>query len=177
MHGDSPRALFLAVPLIVFGAIAVGCDERPPHDASADGSSEVPVSTADRCEERKSPFEQISCFVRVAQETRDPEVCTDATSLGVRLQCFAILAERMDQLELCNRITGVSSDEVQLRDLCISDVAVLRLAPEFCAGLVTPGFRDSCYLKIFRKNGDAALCERIEDPGLRSACDGEPVYQ
>ena len=176
MHQKLSKALLPVVLLMVFGGGWAGCGDRS-HDAASSnrGSSEVGSTRSDRCEENENPFEQISCYVRVAEEAQDPEVCAEAVDSGVRLQCFAILAERMDRLELCDRITGASPDELNLKDLCVSDVALVRLEPELCARLKSQGLRDSCYMKIFRKNKDATLCERIRDIGLKSLCEAEPV--
>jgi len=42
--------------------------------------------------------------------------------------------------------------------------------------IVTDGVRDGCYLQVSEQTNDPTLCERIADPGLKSACTGTPVY-
>ncbi len=128
------------------------------------------------CNDKKDVFKQLSCFVSSAVEMNSAEICTPADHEGVRLQCYAIYAEKKNDPDICELITASSNEHIELRSLCLSDVAVKRADDAMCDRVQTDGIRDGCYLKIFNKTNNAELCSRIIDPGIFSLCSGKPVY-
>ena len=120
-------------------------------------------------------LDRIMCFADLASEAGDRSRCDAAVEEGVRFQCYAIFAERAGDPEACRAIPPRSEEHVDLRDVCLADVAPVIESPELCKEIVAPGLSDSCYLNVFRKTGDPGLCDMIEDPGLKSLCTGEPV--
>jgi hypothetical protein len=160
--------------VIVVVAILLSCAGCAPTE-DPEPSPQVLMEALGQCEDVKSVFERIECFVALATDKDDPSVCGHSSHEGVKYQCYAILAERRGSRELCNMIPPRSRDYVELSDICISDVAKKTLSPLLCEGIQTAGLRDSCYAKIGQESKDKTLCQKIEDPGLRSICSGEPV--
>jgi hypothetical protein len=156
----------VAILLSFVGCAPTEDPERPPQ---------VSTEALGQCEDVKSVFERIECYVTLATDKDDPSVCGHSSHEGVKYQCYAILAERRGNRELCNIIPSRSPDYVELRDICISDVAKKTLSPLLCEGIQTVGLRDSCYAKIGQDSKDTTLCQKIRDPGLRSICSGEPI--
>ncbi len=156
-----------------FFLACLGCapDEKPD---SALGAKHAAVSTA-QCENLENLFKQIDCYATAAIEDADPSVCELASNEGVKYQCYAVVAERLGSVELCDQIPVTSPDHQQLRDVCVSDVAKKTLDDLLCDEIQTVGLRDSCYVKIGQETKNTALCAKIQDPGLRSLCSGDPV--
>jgi hypothetical protein len=127
------------------------------------------------CLEDRDHFEQITCLSELAVAKEDVSICDAATNEGLRYQCYAMVAEKLRDLDICGKIPGDAAGETgQLRDLCVSDVAVNLKDYKLCEGIETPGFRDGCYLQIYQQTDDMSLCEMIQDPGMKSLCTGKP---
>lgn len=159
-----PRAWFALV-----AALAAIC-------ASAPGGEAATEYDASRCLKERPAIKELLCLADIAKRSGEPAVCMLSDHAGVRWQCVAILAEHEKDAGLCRTIPRTDQEHAALRDLCVSDVAEVRVAPALCTEVRAAGLRDSCYLKVVNAGADKALCARIEDPGLKSACTGEPVY-
>ena len=59
------------------------------------------------------------------------------------------------------------------RELCRVHLAIAWKRPELCAGLATANLGDACYLQMVEAGADEALCARIENAIIKSACGGE----
>ncbi len=59
------------------------------------------------------------------------------------------------------------------RELCRAHLAIALNRPELCAGLATPNLGDACYLQMVEAGAEEALCARIENAIIKSACSGE----
>lgn len=146
-------------------------------DTAEQATSRGEASAVERvCSDLENPVDRILCFADRATDESDARRCDDASSDAVRFQCYAVYAERVEDVAPCRDIPGGTEDLQGLRDVCIGDVAGVAGRAELCEEIVTAGLRDSCYLAVFRTTGDGELCGRIEDPGLRSACTDEPAY-
>lgn len=121
-------------------------------------------------------IDQIRCLSDLAARKKDASVCDIASHEGVKYQCYAVAAEKLGDWETCLEIPPGSKEHIELRDICISDVAENDKDSDLCEEIRTRNFRDSCYLKIYQETGEDALCDKISDPGLKSLCTGEPVY-
>jgi hypothetical protein len=127
------------------------------------------------CLENKDLFEQITCLVELAVRENDDTICDAAIHTGVRYQCYAMVAEKLGNLDICGKIpSGVGGETGQLHDLCVSEVAVNLKDYELCQRIKAPGLRDGCYLEIYRQTDDMSLCEMIQDAGMKSLCTGKP---
>jgi hypothetical protein len=127
------------------------------------------------CLEDRDLFEQITCLVELAVHEEDVSICDAATHGGVRYQCYAMVAEKLGNLDICGKIpSGDQGETGQLHDLCVSDVAVNLKDYELCQRIKTPGLRDGCYLQIYQQTDDMSLCEMIQDRGMKSLCTGKP---
>ncbi len=51
-------------------------------------------------------------------------------------------------------------------------LAIAWKRPDLCAGLATPNLADACYLQMVEAGADEALCARIANQVLKSACGG-----
>jgi hypothetical protein len=169
MLNDSPtlgRRLCGAVLSLIFLSLPVVL--LPAQLAGARSSAEECLT--------KGIIEQIGCLSDLAAGEKDASVCDAAAHEGVKYQCYAVAAEKLGHWETCLEIPPKSKEHIELRDVCISDVAENNKDSSLCEEIETRNFRDSCYLKVYRKTGDSALCGKISDPGLKSMCTGEPVY-
>lgn len=166
----------------VLALALAGCNagEQSVPDSAGTASSETaagpagPVAEAD-CSAVSGVLDRIVCYADLASEAGDRSRCDAAAEEGVRFQCYAIFAERTGDPEPCRAIPPRTQEFVDLRDVCLADVAPVIDSPELCEEIVAPGLKDSCYLNVFRETGDPGLCDLIEDPGLKSVCTGEPV--
>ncbi len=120
-------------------------------------------------------LEQIGCFSDLAAKEEDASACDAAEHEGVRYQCYAVAAEKLGDWKACLEIPPKSREHMDLRDVCISDVAEKDENPALCGKIESRNFRDSCFLKVYRRTGDSSLCGRISDPRIKSSCTGEPV--
>ncbi len=59
------------------------------------------------------------------------------------------------------------------RELCRAHLAIAWKRPDLCADLATPNLGDACFLQMVEAGADRALCARIENKTIRSACGGE----
>jgi hypothetical protein len=169
MLNDSPtlgRRLWPAVLSLIFLSLPVIA--LSAQLAWAQGSAEECLT--------QGIIEQIGCLSDLAARKKDASVCGAASHEGVRYQCYAVAAEKLGHWKTCLEIPPKSTEHVELRDVCISDVAENKKDSSLCEKIETGNFRDSCYLKVYQKTGDSALCDKISDPGLKSMCTGEPVY-
>lgn len=129
-----------------------------------------------QCTEKGNVFEQLRCLADQAVARRDVSVCDRSKHVGVKYQCYAIYAEKAEDWEICNRIPPKNKDFIDLRAICISDVAKKMKKEELCGKVTVQGFRDACYLKIAGSTGNKVLCKKILDPGTKSLCTGKPIY-
>jgi hypothetical protein len=151
--------------VLVFAALVISLS-LSPQACAADNASE--------CLE-KGIFKQISCLSDLAASKGRASVCDAAEHEGVKYQCYAVAAEKLGDWKACFEIPAKSREHVELRDVCISDVADKTADSDLCDKIETSNFKDSCYLKVKNKTGDSALCSRISDTGIKSMCTGEPV--
>ena len=121
-------------------------------------------------------YDQVGCFADLAVSRQDIDVCSTAANDGVRNQCYAVAASGLDRLDACNRIEPHSTEHIELRDACISDIALLRHNATLCRQLDSRTLQDSCLFKIYEGTGDTKLCADIADRGLRRLCDETPVF-
>ncbi len=84
----------------------------------------------------------------------------------------ACLASKVptDQLNCLSRAVGPQGVS---RELCRVHLAVAWQQPELCAGLAAPNLGDACYLQMAKAGADEALCARIGNAIIKSACGGE----
>ncbi|MBT8137393.1 MAG: hypothetical protein KJO54_10310 [Gammaproteobacteria bacterium] len=120
-------------------------------------------------------FGQVGCYADLAVSRHDVEACSGAVHDGVRNQCYAVAAGRLDQLDACDRIEPLSPEHIELRDVCISDIALLRRNAALCGRLDTRTLQDTCLFRIYQITGETALCADIADNGLRNLCDDTQV--
>ena len=153
------RALgFAAVLALAMGAVA---------PVAATGSIEACLNT-------KIPTNQLNCLSRLAEARGEVEVCLRAEQPGVRFQCVSLYAEQARDPALCQRIPAEDgASEGVFQETCCAHLAVTLKRPELCAGLATPNLGDACYLQMVEAGADEALCARIENAIIKSACGGE----
>ena len=127
------------------------------------------------CASYKSLLDQVSCYASLAKTTNNLAPCDQAEHKGVRYQCYAIFAEHITSPDICHKIPSYTEEHRSLIDVCLSDVALKAEDPIVCESIIASGIQDSCYLKLYEKSGNKALCEKIDDDGLKSICTGKPV--
>ena len=128
------------------------------------------------CMDKANVFEQIKCLTDRAVELKNVAVCDQSKHVGVKYQCYAIYAERVGNWEICNHIPTDNKDLLDLKSICISDVAKKMMKEELCEKVDVLSFKDGCYMKIAESTGNKILCEKISDPNVKSFCTGEPIY-
>ena len=153
------RALYLFLALLALTLAA-----RPAAAAES----------VEACLASQVPTNQLNCLSRLAEKRGDVEVCLRAEAPGVRFQCVSFYAERARDPALCRKIPAEDSvPEGVFRETCRAHLAIALNRPELCAGLATPNLSDACYLQMVEAGADEALCARIENAIIKSACGGE----
>ena len=126
------------------------------------------------CLANKFPTNQLNCLSQAAQAAGDVKLCLLSDQLAVRFNCVALYAEQARDPALCAFIPAEDSvPPGVLLETCRVGLAVTLNRPELCAGLATPNLGDACYLQMVEAGADAALCARIENAIIKSACGGE----
>ena len=166
------RFIEKAAILALASVLLTACD----RDRSERGSEAAWKDRARDCQQIADLFDRTECYTDLAIEESDASICGDATHEGVRYQCYAIYAERQNDLEACEAIPTDSDEASVLHGACISDVAAIRSDAQLCARVEPESIRDGCYLKIAEATADRELCEKIVDRGLRSLCSGDTVW-
>jgi hypothetical protein len=153
----------LARRLLLFLVLAMGGLE--PAD-----SAEATIA----CLTETFPTKQLRCLSEAAEAAGDPTLCLAAKEPGLRWMCVARVAEAAGVAAHCMVLPveeGVGPQGLG-RELCRVHLAIAWQRPEFCAGLATPNLADACYLQMVEAGADRELCQRIENPTLKSACGG-----
>jgi len=131
----------------------------------------VKGESVEACLASKVPTNQLNCLSRLAEERGDVEVCLRAEAPGVRFQCVSLYAEQARDPALCRKIPAEDSvPEGVFQETCRAHLAIALNRPELCAGLATPNLGDACYLQMVEAGADEALCARIENAIIKSAC-------
>lgn len=130
-----------------------------------------PSILAAECGARESVTERVLCYADGAVAADDVAVCDAADDVRVRDQCYGVFAVRTGHPAACRAIPGSGQRPTSLRQICLSDVAIVSGEAALCGEVADSNLRDTCYLKLRRDSGDPSLCERISEPALRSLCD------
>jgi hypothetical protein len=125
------------------------------------------------CKEIKHVMDRLLCFGDAAKSENDLTICDQAGHEGVRYQCYYIFAMHSQDIKTCDKIPDKNPEMLSLREGCYSDLAS---QPAICEKIKNQGIKDGCYLKLSKKTNNKNLCKKIIDPGLRSACTGQPVF-
>lgn len=129
----------------------------------------------DACAREKFLPAQIKCYLDAAETAGDPGVCEQAEDAAVRFNCLGVFAERTGDPAVCKRIAAEDAESQALRGACIAGVAVANSDVSLCDETTHPSLRDSCILMLVTEKGiDPALCQRIANPALQSACADSP---
>ena len=126
------------------------------------------------CLAEKFLTNQLHCLSEAAQAADDPKLCLLSEQPAVRFNCLSLYAERARDPAICALIPAddISPPGV-LQEICRIALAISLDDPELCAGLTTPNLADACYLQMVEAGADGALCARIENAIIKSACGGE----
>lgn len=141
------------------GLVALVC-LLPPGQAVAAG-----------CDDRDSVTERVLCHAERALEAGAFAPCDSADDVRVRDQCYGVFAVQAGRPEACRAIPGDGRRPSGLRQICLSDVAIVTGDASLCGEVGDMNLRDTCYLKLRRDSGDETLCERISEPALRALCE------
>ncbi len=136
-----------------------------------------PVAAAESveaCLTNKFPTNQLNCLSQAAQEAGDVKLCLLSDQPAVRFNCVSLYAEWARDPAICAVIPAEDSvPEGVFQETCRIGLAITLNRPELCVGLATPNLGDACYLQMVEAGADAALCARIENAVIKSACGGE----
>lgn len=131
----------------------------------------APPLFAAECSDRDSVTGRVSCYAGSAVAADNVEACDAADDVRVRDQCYGVFAVQAGDPAACRAIQGEGQRPAALRQICLSDVAIVSGDANLCGEIGDANLRDTCYLKLHRDTGDARLCERIAEPALRSLCE------
>ncbi len=130
-----------------------------------------PWTFAAECDDRESVTERVLCHAERAVAADEVASCDAAEDVRVRDQCYGVFAVQTGHPGACRAIPGDGQRPASLRQICLSDVAIVSGDHALCGEIGNENLRDTCYLKLRRDSGDATLCERISEPALRALCD------
>lgn len=122
------------------------------------------------CAEREGTTARVLCHADRAVEGGSRSACDRAADARVRDQCYGVYAVRTGDAASCRAITGTGARVAGLRQICLSDVAIVTGEAGLCGELDDAGLRDACFLKLARDGSDPALCDRIEQEVLQRFC-------
>lgn len=133
------------------------------------------AETVEACLASTFPTTQLTCLSAVAKEASDPRLCLAATNPGVRWMCVAQVAEASGDAAQCGVLPEAEAARPRglSRELCRGHLAIAWRRPDLCQGLATPNLADACYLQLVEAGVDKALCQRIENAIIKSACGGD----
>ena len=126
---------------------------------------------AAECGARASVTQRVLCYAERAVAAEEVAPCDAAEDVRVRDQCYGVFAVQTGRPDACRAIPGNGQRPASLRQICLSDVAIVSGEPSLCGEVTDSNLRDTCYLKLRRDTGDADLCERIAEPALRGLCE------
>jgi hypothetical protein len=119
------------------------------------------------------PTNRLRCLSEAAEAAGDPTLCLAAEEPGLRWMCVARVAEAAGEAEHCLVLPEAAVGPEGLgRELCRVHLAIAWKRPEYCEGLATANLEDACYLQMVEAGADAALCARIQNAVIKSACGG-----
>ncbi len=133
------------------------------------------AETVEACLAGTFPTTQLRCLSAAAKQANDPRLCLAATNPGVRWMCVAQAAEAAGDAAQCSVLPEAEAAWPQglSRELCRGHLAIAWRRPDLCRGLATPNLADACYLQLVEAGADKALCQRIENAIIESACGGD----
>ena len=132
----------------------------------------VPVGAlGNDCDQEKGNTARVECHAERAVQAGERAPCNGAADVRVRDQCYGVYAVRVGDAASCRAIPGEGQRPTRLRQICLSDVAIVSADGSLCGEIADPGLRDTCHLKVARDTENADLCERIEQDGLRALCE------
>lgn len=127
---------------------------------------------AEDCPDSGEVTARVLCLADRAVANGSAAACESvADDARVRDQCLGVYAVRTGSPGGCRAIPGDSTRAAGLRQICLSDVAIVTGDGELCGEIDDPGLRDTCHLKLARDTDRPALCERIEQSALRALCE------
>ncbi len=138
------------------------------------GSGVAAADPVPACLAEKFPTKRLRCLSAAATAADDPKLCLAAEAPGVRWMCVARVAEAAGAVAHCSVLPekAPAAPRGLSRELCRVHLAIAWQRPDLCAGLATPNLEDACYLQMVEAGADAALCGRIANQTLKSACGG-----
>ena len=138
--------------------------------AGSAAAAEAPAA----CLAEKFPTNQLRCLSAAATAAGDPRLCLAAENAGVRWMCVANYAEAAGDAARCGVLPEAEAAGPRglSRELCRVHLAIAWQRPDLCAGLATANLEDARYLQMVEAGADAALCGRIANQVLKSACGG-----
>jgi hypothetical protein len=132
---------FLAVAI---AAALLGCGDGP----DGDGAPTRTVADAGDYAVPASGIEQIEYYVDRATAAGHPKICQEVDREDVRFQCLAILAGRLKDASLCDDIPSTLEETRKLRDVCLSNVAMVLDQDALCERIFTADLRERCRLEV-----------------------------
>ncbi len=142
--------------------------------AGEPGSGAAAADPVAACRAGKFPTNQLRCLSAAATAADDAKLCLAAEAPGLRWMCVAWVAEAAGAVAHCSVLPEQEPAAAKGlgRELCRVHLAIAWQRPDLCAGLATPNLEDACYLQMVEAGADAALCGRIANQTLKSACGG-----
>ena len=132
------------------------------------------AETVENCLAEKFLTKELRCLSEAAIATGDAKLCLLSERPAVRFNCVSLYAEQARDPAICALIpTEDSAPPGVLQETCRIGLAIVLNEPELCEGLATPNLGDACFLQMVEAGADKALCARIENAIIKSACGGE----
>ena len=134
----------------------------------------VAAEPPEACLAEKFLTKQLRCLSEAAIAAGDAKFCLLSDRPAVRFNCVSLYAEQARDPAICALIPADdSAPPGVLQETCRIGLAITLDDPELCADLTTPNLGDACFLQMVEAGADAALCQRIENATIKSACGGE----
>jgi|GEM_PF-4784682 len=150
------------------------------------------------CKQLDEKSEQERCFRRVAEETKNPDICGEyfRNNQEGMDDCLMHSAPEADNLDACKKITdsvkkarcykdiGVNRNDENIcaetkkideksGSECYSQVAITKNNPELCKEITTEYLREQCFREIAVASNKPEVCDNLADPDKIAACKGQ----
>jgi len=125
------------------------------------------LSPRQNCREEMHAVARMNCFAELADRGNDVALCDSASPESLKYNCYAVYAKRKLREEVCREIPVG-----EVRDGCLSGIAEKSGDQKLCEEIRSSRYKDSCYAVVARKTGKVELCGRIGDRMQQMICSG-----
>ncbi len=184
-----PKKIYLVFAIALMIALA-GCIQQPPEEddliTGADDEEyflepvfdatmpPLPAPIPGNCEAMESQFEKDQCAFTSAIESKDPAPCSGISEQWMRNNCvLGIAREKLDTSVCSNMESAYGSDNTNVKNMCIADVAVEVFYADECFYLLGSLWESRCADNLEKRFTEE--CLELESQAWDTLCWGKAM--